>query len=177
MRSTFSPSTLRITEQQVGLPEFKQLGQSGLLGTMASGGDGKEKVNLLEDNRTDSGLESLTKDDQFMKTVRDSTSECSEARDKLASTTEERWDSAYGSSSLTVESLSEIVLDCRISPDEVKNTENSEQEENLLTTITEDGDTYVYTFYIFMLSSVKIIDLKLFAKLWCIAWQQCNRNT
>lgn len=118
---------------------------------MQNAEDAKRKLDLLEDNQMDSGVESfqsLMKDDPFIKTDRDSTSEPSEARDKLTITsTEERLDSAYGSSSLNVESLSEIIGGCNISKskdDSAENTECSEHEENLLTTITEDGDTYVF---------------------------------
>ncbi|KAK6295027.1 NF-kappa-B inhibitor epsilon [Coregonus clupeaformis] len=117
----------------------------------AADADAKGKFDLLEDNRMDSGVESfqsLMKDDPFTKTNRDSTSEPSEARDKLTITsTEERLDSAYGSSSLNVESLSEIIGGCNISKskdDSAENTECSEHEENLLTTITEDGDTVLH---------------------------------
>lgn len=52
--------------------------------------------------------------------------------------TEERVDSAYGSSSLTVDSLSEIIQTCSLSEPQ---PEHTEEEENLLSTITEDGDT------------------------------------
>lgn len=109
------------------------------------------KDDFMEDNRTDSGIESfrsIVKDEPFNKTVRDPTPECNESRDKF-STTDERLDSAYGSSSLTVESLSEIVEDCSISKthedERAESTELDEQEENWLTTITEDGDTYVFS--------------------------------
>ncbi|XP_021467277.2 NF-kappa-B inhibitor epsilon [Oncorhynchus mykiss] len=118
---------------------------------MQSAEDAKRKLDLLEDNQMDSGVESfqsLMKDDPFIKTDQDSTSEPSEARDKLTITsTEERLDSAYGSSSLNVESLSEIIGDCNISKsknDSAENNECSEHEENLLTTITEDGDTVLH---------------------------------
>uniref|UniRef100_H3DG45 Nuclear factor of kappa light polypeptide gene enhancer in B-cells inhibitor, epsilon n=1 Tax=Tetraodon nigroviridis TaxID=99883 RepID=H3DG45_TETNG len=59
----------------------------------------------------------------------------------------ERLDSSYGSSSITIESLSENVGGCTISsPGEEpgQSPELSEQEENLLTTITEDGDTILH---------------------------------
>lgn len=56
---------------------------------------------------------------------------------------EERLDSAYGSSSITVESLGHIVEDCRISPEE-QVYEESQEEENPLTAITEDGDTILH---------------------------------
>lgn len=106
---------------------------------MASDGCGKE--DLQEDIRMDSGIESygsiLTSEEP-----REPSSDFSGPRDKF-STGEERLDSAYTSSSLTVESLSDIVEGCTISNAEdmqAKMPELSEQE-NLLTTITEDGDT------------------------------------
>lgn len=113
---------------------------------MASAKNANGKVNLLEDNRIDSGVESFqyfTTDDPYNKTVRDSTSESSEARDKCSSNTEERLDSAYGSSSLTVENFSEIIEGCNISESEDDSAENTgfEHKDNLLTNITEDGDT------------------------------------
>ncbi|XP_029533136.1 NF-kappa-B inhibitor epsilon-like isoform X1 [Oncorhynchus nerka] len=117
---------------------------------MASAEDANGKVNLLEDNRIDSGVESFqyfTKDDPYNNPVRDSTSESSEARDKCSSNTEERLDSAYGSSSLTVENFSEILIEgCNISESEDDSAKNTELEhkENLLTNITEDGDTLLH---------------------------------
>ncbi|KAM4600623.1 NF-kappa-B inhibitor epsilon [Polymixia lowei] len=108
-----------------------------------------KKDEAMEDNCTDLGIESyssMLKDDPYSKTVQDPTSEFSEPRDKF-STTDERLDSAYGSSSLTVDSLSEIVADCNLSntdEETAQNTELNEQEENLLTTITEDGDTILH---------------------------------
>ncbi|XP_005803205.1 NF-kappa-B inhibitor epsilon [Xiphophorus maculatus] len=109
---------------------------------MASDGCGKE--DLQEDIRMDSGIESygsiLTSEEP-----REPSSDFSGPRDKF-STGEERLDSAYTSSSLTVESLSDIVEGCTISNAEdmqAKMPELSEQE-NLLTTITEDGDTILH---------------------------------
>ncbi|XP_062324330.1 NF-kappa-B inhibitor epsilon [Osmerus eperlanus] len=110
---------------------------------MASGDYVKLKEDLHEDTRTDSGIESFksissNKDDQSMNTVRNSASECSEVKDKRINT-EERLDSDYDSS---VDSLSEIVeaLSFCTNPQE----HESVQEENLLTTITEDGDTILH---------------------------------
>lgn len=58
---------------------------------------------------------------------------------------EERLDSAYGSSSITVESLGEIVEDCRISSTTNEQVfEEPQEEENPLTAITEDGDTILH---------------------------------
>lgn len=116
--------------------------------TMAS--DDCRKDDLLEDNRTDSGIDSYR---SILKSEepREPSSDFSGPRDKF-STGEERLDSAYGSSSLTVESLSEIVGDCTLSSakeEQPQISELSEQEENLLTTITEDGDTYVLFFFCF----------------------------
>ncbi|KAM3861179.1 NF-kappa-B inhibitor epsilon [Diretmus argenteus] len=109
---------------------------------MASGEYRKDES--LEDNRTDSGIDSYR---SILKEVerRDPGSDCSGPRDKFSGG-EERLDSAYGSSSLTVESLSEIVEDCKLSEggEEAQDTELREQEENLLTTITEDGDTILH---------------------------------
>ncbi|XP_034018048.1 NF-kappa-B inhibitor epsilon [Thalassophryne amazonica] len=102
-----------------------------------------KKDDLLEDNRADSGIDSyrsLLKDEP-----REPRSGPSGPRDKF-STADERLDSAYSSSSLTVDLLSEIVEGCTISSvqeDQTQNTELTEQE-NLLTTITEDGDTILH---------------------------------
>lgn len=101
------------------------------------------KEHLPEDNRTDSGIESyrsIVKSEE----PRGPSNDLSGPRDKFSGG-EEWLDSAYGSSSLTVESLSDIVEGCTISSSnqQVQSSELSEQEqeENLLTTITEDGDT------------------------------------
>ncbi|KAK1795630.1 hypothetical protein P4O66_001124 [Electrophorus voltai] len=113
---------------------------------MARSGGEKSKFDLLEENRTDSGIDSfrsLTKDDQYgTSSVPDTTRR--EEQDKLSGGTDERLDSAYGSSSLTVDSLNEIIDKCSISEtpcaESEKDCENIE-EENPLATITEDGDT------------------------------------
>lgn len=104
--------------------------------------DNHRKDASLEDNRIDSGIDSYR---SILKSVeaRETISDTPEPGDKF-STAEERLDSSYGSSSLTVESLSEMVEGCRISSageEPAQSSEVSEQEENLLTTITEDGDT------------------------------------
>lgn len=108
--------------------------------------DNCRKDASLEENRVDSGIDSYR---SILKPVepRESITDTTEPGDKF-STTEERLDSSYGSSSITIESLSEIVGGCTISSAEEEQaqageTELSEQEENLLTTITEDGDTWV----------------------------------
>lgn len=64
-------------------------------------------------------------------------------RDKLLSG-EERLDSAYDSSSITVDSLGECVEDCRITSASEQLHEEPPEEENPLTTITEDGDTILH---------------------------------
>ncbi|KAG7316460.1 hypothetical protein KOW79_020001 [Hemibagrus wyckioides] len=117
-----------------------------------SGGDGEEKskFDMLEDNRTDSGIESfrsLTRDDRCSTTssVPDHQSG-REEQDKLI--TDERLDSSYGSSSLTSESLSDLMGKCSVSgtrPEQGQYTvDYTEEEGNLLATVTEDGDTYLH---------------------------------
>ncbi|KAM7367737.1 hypothetical protein PAMP_014017 [Pampus punctatissimus] len=102
------------------------------------------KDDLLEDNRTDSAIDSC----RSLKSgePREPSADFSRPTDQC-SNVEERLDSAYGSSSLTVDSLSEIVDVCTLSSAEEEQTESSElseQEENFLTTITEDGDTILH---------------------------------
>lgn len=104
-------------------------------------GDGTKDY-LLEDTRTDSGIDSFRSVYKSEEPREPSTEFCG-PRDKF-STAEERLDSAYGSSSLTAESLSEIVEGCSLSSakeEPAQSSELSKQEENLITTITEDGDT------------------------------------
>ncbi|XP_061602520.1 NF-kappa-B inhibitor epsilon [Cololabis saira] len=59
---------------------------------------------------------------------------------------EDRLDSAYGSSSLTVDSLSEIVEVCSLGSggEEPETSPDLSEQENLLTAITEDGDTILH---------------------------------
>ncbi|KAM9798621.1 NF-kappa-B inhibitor epsilon [Neosynchiropus ocellatus] len=102
---------------------------------MASGGFTKD--DLLEENRADSGIDSFRSILKSEDPPEHRSVELSGPRDKL-SAVEERLDSAYGSSSLTVESLSEIVEDCTISAPE------EEREENQITSITEEGDTVLH---------------------------------
>lgn len=122
------------------------------------GGDGEEKskFQLPEDYRTDSGIESfssLTRDDRCSTTssIPDHKSARDE-QDKLS--TDERLDSSYGSSSLTSESLSDLMVKCSVSgtrteqslgsglgSGQQQNSEYTEEEGNLLATVTEDGDT------------------------------------
>lgn len=104
--------------------------------------DNYRKDASLEESRIDSGIDSYR---SILKSVepREATADTAEPRDKF-STAEERLDSSYGSSSITMESLSEIVGGCSMSSadeEQAHSSELSEQEENLLTTITEDGDT------------------------------------
>ncbi|XP_029281479.1 NF-kappa-B inhibitor epsilon [Cottoperca gobio] len=107
--------------------------------------DDCRKDDLLEDNRTDSGIDSYR---SILKSEepREPSTDFSGPRDKF-STGEERLDSAYDSSSITAESLSEIVEGCTLSSakeEQAPSSELSEQEENLLATITEDGDTILH---------------------------------
>ncbi|CAL8314365.1 unnamed protein product [Lota lota] len=117
---------------------------------MASGDYKKDY--RMDDNSTDSGIDSfrsILKDaeEPYGKLVGDP-AEDTECADKFCNATDERLDSAYGSSSLSVDSLSEIVQDCSISTAAEVHastpTRLSEQEENFLTTITEDGDTILH---------------------------------
>lgn len=103
------------------------------------------KDDLQEENRTDSAIDSYR---SILKSEepRETSPDLSEPTDKF-STTEERLDSAYGSSSLTVDSLSEIVESFTLSnaeEEQAESAELSEQDENFLTTITEDGDTILH---------------------------------
>ncbi|KAJ0060969.1 hypothetical protein NL108_003284 [Boleophthalmus pectinirostris] len=100
---------------------------------------GSGKHDPLEENRMDSGIDSyqsMYKSEE----PRDVSSDFSGPRDKFASV-DERLDSAYGSSSITVESLGEIVQSCSIS---TSDPEAPQEEENPLTIITEDGDTILH---------------------------------
>lgn len=101
------------------------------------------KEDLLEDNRTDSGIESYR---SIMKSE-EPRDDFPAPRDKFSTAGEERLDSAYGSSSITVESLSEIVKECRLSGEAVQEQTQScelSEQENLLRTITEEGDTILH---------------------------------
>lgn len=99
--------------------------------------DDCSKDALLEDNRTDSGIDSYR---SILKSEepREPSSDMSGPREKF-SAMEERLDSAYGSSSIT-----ELVENCTLSSGQEEQTDSSElseQEEDVLTTITEEGDT------------------------------------
>ncbi|KAK5852789.1 hypothetical protein PBY51_006630 [Eleginops maclovinus] len=107
--------------------------------------DDCRKDESLEDNRTDSGIDSYR---SILKSEepREPSVDFSGPRDKF-STVEEHFDSAYDSSSITVESLTEIVgvqTHSSAKEEQAPSSELSEQEENLLTTITEDGDTILH---------------------------------
>lgn len=107
--------------------------------------DNCRKDELLEENRIDSGIDSyrsILKSEEPRETLPLGTEP--EPGDAKCPTAEERLDSSYGSSSITVDSLSDIVGGCKLSSpkeEQAQNCDLSEQEENLLTTITEDGDT------------------------------------
>lgn len=105
--------------------------------------DNCRKDASLEENRVDSGIDSyrsILKSEEPRETITDSI----DPGDKF-STVDERLDSSYGSSSITVESLPGMVEGCTLTDAEEEpgqsSSELSPQEENLLTTITEDGDT------------------------------------
>lgn len=104
------------------------------------GGGGKHDP--LEESRMDSGIDSFRsvfKSEEPRGVSSDFSSPG--PGDKFMSG-EERLDSAYGSSSITVDSLGECVEDCRISTAEPVSEDN--EEENPLTAITEDGDTILH---------------------------------
>ncbi|XP_003971845.1 NF-kappa-B inhibitor epsilon [Takifugu rubripes] len=106
--------------------------------------DNCRKDELLEENRIDSGIDSYR---SILKSEEPRESLGTEPGDAKFSTAEERLDSSYGSSSITVDSLSDVVGGCKLSSpkeEQAQNCELSEQEENLLTTITEDGDTILH---------------------------------
>lgn len=110
------------------------------------GGDGEEKskFDLLEDNRTDSGIDSfksLPRDDRCSTTS--SVPDHNRARDEQDKlSTDERLDSSYESSSITSESLSGLLIKCSVSGTRAEqSSEDTEEEANLLATVTEDGDT------------------------------------
>ncbi|XP_028997560.1 NF-kappa-B inhibitor epsilon [Betta splendens] len=103
--------------------------------------DDCSKDALLEDGRADSGIDSyrsLLKSDE----PREPREPSSDPREK-ASAADERLDSAYGSSSIT-----ELVEGCTISGSLEKPAKACEQsereEEDVLTSITEEGDTILH---------------------------------
>ncbi|XP_038165047.1 NF-kappa-B inhibitor epsilon [Cyprinodon tularosa] len=104
--------------------------------------DGCSKEDPLEDCRADSGIDSCP---SILKSEepREPSGDFSGPRDKF-STGEERLDSAYTSSSITVESLSDIVEDITLSSAKNERISELSEPEDLLTTITEDGDTILH---------------------------------
>ncbi|TSK58190.1 Adenosine 3'-phospho 5'-phosphosulfate transporter 1 [Bagarius yarrelli] len=133
----------------------------------AGDGDDKSKFDLLEDNRIDSGIDSfwsLTRDDRCSTTssVPDHHSG-GEEQDKLG--TDERLDSSYGSSSLNTESLSDFMSKCSVSETRTEQGQHTvdytEEEGNLLATVTEDGDTILHLAIIHELETFthQLIDL------------------
>ncbi|KAJ8271039.1 hypothetical protein GJAV_G00122090 [Gymnothorax javanicus] len=109
----------------------------------------KKKIDLSEDGHIDSGFDSYrsSKDYQSIQSTRGADDEDNAVNnEKLDNVSSERLDSAYGSSSLSVDSLSAIIQKCSISEEPVSESSEaySEQEENLLTTVTEDGDTILH---------------------------------
>ncbi|KAJ8391559.1 hypothetical protein AAFF_G00088810 [Aldrovandia affinis] len=117
---------------------------------MANSDEEKGKVDHSDDEgRNDSDLgsfRSLNRDYQGFKTTKESRDGDETNDDKLDSVAGERWDSAYGSSSLTIDSLGEFSQRCSLSeqPADERTESHSEQEVNLLSTITEDGDTILH---------------------------------
>ncbi|XP_029353006.1 NF-kappa-B inhibitor epsilon [Echeneis naucrates] len=112
---------------------------------MSSDGCGKnEQLEFAGENRTDSGIDSYR---SILKSEepQDPGTDPSGPREKF-STGEERLDSAYGSSSITGESLTELVEGCTLSSGQEEQNYSSElsEQENLLTTITNEGDTSLH---------------------------------
>ncbi|XP_056118808.1 NF-kappa-B inhibitor epsilon [Rhinichthys klamathensis goyatoka] len=100
-----------------------------------SGGEKERKFEL--DYRIDSGIESISLSRDY------GSLDSSDEKDKLG--TEERLDSAYASSSLTVDSLGDLIEECSISKCEhTTDCEYTEEEVNFLTTVTDDGDTILH---------------------------------
>ncbi|KAI4877558.1 hypothetical protein NFI96_028585 [Prochilodus magdalenae] len=135
---------------------------------MARSGGEKGKLDLLEESRTDSGIDSFrsfTRDDQYNSGV--SAGSVSGEQEKL-SAVDERLDSAYGSSSITVDSLGEIIEKCNISEtpstESSQNSEYTEEEVNLLSTVTEDGDTILHLAIIHELGPFALELISLFSK-------------
>lgn len=112
---------------------------------MARSGAEKERKLQLDETRIDSGI------DSYKSISRDQygSLETSDEKDKAVCGTDERLDSAYVSSSLTTESLEDLIENCRISDSErnavnATQCEYTEEEVSLLTTLTEDGDTILH---------------------------------
>lgn len=104
-----------------------------------SGGEKQGKLDF-DESRIDSGIDSY----KSISREQDGSSDRSEDKEKPC-VADERLDSAYVSSSLTVDSLGDFIEQCSISECEsATDCEYTEEEVNFLTTVTEDGDTYVY---------------------------------
>lgn len=104
-----------------------------------SGGEKQGKLDF-DESRIDSGIDSY----KSISREQDGSSDSSEDKDKTCST-DERLDSAYVSSSLTVDSLGDFIEKCSISECEsATDCEYTEEEVNFLTTVTEDGDTILH---------------------------------
>ncbi|XP_051511602.1 NF-kappa-B inhibitor epsilon-like [Myxocyprinus asiaticus] len=109
---------------------------------MSRSGGEKERKYESDESRIDSGIDSyksISRDPYW-------SLQSSEEKDKSSCGTEERLDSAYASSSLTVDSLGDFIEKCSISEGEnaTDSENNNEEEVNLLTTVTEDGDTILH---------------------------------
>ncbi|XP_049613093.1 NF-kappa-B inhibitor epsilon [Syngnathus scovelli] len=130
---------------------------------MASGDYRKD--DFLEESRMDSGINSYCSILKSGDQQRECSGEPSEPRDTF-SAVEERLDSAYASSSLTVESLAEIVKGLTFDTKEAPATSPgiSEQEENILTSITDDGDTILHLAIIHEDTSIAKQLIQLFPK-------------
>lgn len=100
------------------------------------------KDDSLEDTRIDSGIDSSYRATLHSEERREPSVDFGGPRDKF-STADERVDSAYGSSSMTTDSLSEMVHDWSLRDGEEQQPQSPDElsEENILTSITEDGDT------------------------------------
>ncbi|XP_016317131.1 NF-kappa-B inhibitor epsilon-like [Sinocyclocheilus anshuiensis] len=107
---------------------------------MARSGGGEKQGKLdFDESRIDSGIDSYKSISREL-----GSSDSSEEKDKTC-VTDERLDSAYVSSSLTVDSLGDFIEQCSISECEsATDCEYTEEEVNFLTTVTEDGDTILH---------------------------------
>lgn len=123
-------------------------------GAMASSRKDDSLLEYAAENRADSGIDSyrsMLKSEEPREPREPGADTGGPPREKFsaaAAAAEERLDSAYGSSSITGESLSELVESCALSGGAEERTrsaaELSDLEENLLTTITEEGDTFLH---------------------------------
>ncbi|XP_042634113.1 NF-kappa-B inhibitor epsilon-like [Cyprinus carpio] len=104
-----------------------------------SGGEKQGKLDF-DESRIDSGIDSY----KSISREQDGSSDRSEDKEKPC-VADERLDSAYVSSSLTVDSLGDFIEQCSISECEsATDCEYTEEEVNFLTTVTEDGDTILH---------------------------------